>query len=964
MKLKLLLAALLFFHNSYGYTGEDTITLSGNWQFREDPADQGLQEKWYAQRLGGRIRLPGSMRENGKGGEVTLHTLWTGSIYDSSWYFNPEMAKYRRPGRLWFPFWLTPVKYYTGPAWYQRRISIPAAWKGRRVVLTLERPHWETTVWVDGKAAGMQNSLSAPHVYDLGTALTPGAHTITIRVDNRVKEINVGPDSHSITDHTQGNWNGITGRMDLVAGANIWLEDVQVYPDVDNKRIRLRLQVVQKGNTPLAARVLLAASSFNSAVPHTPPPLQKQVTISGDTALLELVYPMGNDLQLWDEFHPALYRLTVTLIPEHGAQDKKRVSFGMRAFKTDGRRFTINGRPLFLRGTVENCVFPLTGYPPTSEADWLRIFRIARAFGLNHMRFHSWCPPEAAFKAADLVGFYLQPEGPSWANHGSSLGDGAPIDQYIYDETNRMAKAYGNYASFCMMAYGNEPRGGKQAQYLGRFVNYWKAKDPRHVYTGASVGMSWPWVPESEFIVKSGPRGLRWSKPPGTAFDYYDRIKEQKAPYVTHEMGQWCVFPDFSEIPAYTGAFRAHNLELFRDHLQRHHLASQARHFLMASGKLQVLCYKAEIEAAFRTPGLAGFQLLSLNDYPGQGTALVGVLNAFWKEKGYVTAPEFRRFCDTTVLLAKMDKLVYTSGETLEARVTVAHFGQGPLAQVQPQWQVKDAAGRIVAQGRLPVQEVPLGDNISLGDIRLPLQRFDTAAMLTLEIGIPHTAVANSWQFWVYPSALSMPDAAGIYVCDTLDAAAVKRLEEGGKVLLLAAGKVQRGREVVQSFTPVFWNTSWFKMRPPHTLGLYCDPAHPAFRYFPTEYHSNYQWWELVNGGQVMDLESFPPGFRPLVYSIDTWFLNRRLAMLAEARIGRGRLLLCSMDISHELQQRPAARQLRYSLLRYMQSEDFHPPDELPLAAVQDIFTPPARPAFNPYTKGSPDELKPKKQAN
>ena len=89
--------------------------------------------------------------------------------------------------------------------------------------------------------------------------------------------------------------------------------------------------------------------------------------------------------------------------------------------------------------------------------------------------------------------------------------------------------------------------------------------------------------------------------------------------------------------------------------------------FLLASGKLQALCYKADIEAALRTKNFAGFQLLDLHDFPGQGSAIVGVLNPFWESKGYVTPQEYSEFCNSVVPLARMSKFVFNSGDTLKA---------------------------------------------------------------------------------------------------------------------------------------------------------------------------------------------------------------------------------------------------------------------------------------------------------
>ncbi|HPR62539.1 MAG TPA: glycoside hydrolase family 2 TIM barrel-domain containing protein, partial [Prolixibacteraceae bacterium] len=330
--------------------------------------------------------------------------------------------------------------------------------------------------------------------------------------------------------------------------------------------------------------------------------------------------------------------------------------------------------PVFLRGTTECCVFPLTGYPPTDETDWGRIFEICKNHGLNHMRFHSYCPPEAAFIAADKAGFYLQVEGPSWAKYSTALGYGKPIDQYLMDETKRIIDEYGNHPSFVMMAYGNEPS-GRYVGYLENWVDHFRKYDPQRVFTGASTGRSWAIIDNSDFIVRSPPRGLKWKdQQPESVFDYRNNTEGQQRPYVTFEMGQWCAFPNFKEIEKYTGSLKAMNFELFQEELERNHMGELADELLMASGKLQASCYKQEIEATLRTPNLAGFQLLSLNDFSGQGTALVGVLDAFWDEKGYISAKEFSEFCNAVVPLARMNKFTFESDDTLKPLIEVANF--------------------------------------------------------------------------------------------------------------------------------------------------------------------------------------------------------------------------------------------------------------------------------------------------
>lgn len=939
----------------------DQLSLAGDWRFQIDSLDKGVAEKWYSKVLKDHIRLPGSMAENLKGNDITLKTKWTGSIYDSSWYYNPRMAKYRQPGNIKIPFWLTPPKHYTGAAWYQKEVTIPANWKGGSVMLNLERPHTETTVWLDNVEIGMQNTMVVSQNFYLGAGITPGKHTITLRIDNRIKDINVGQDSHSLTDHTQGNWNGVVGKITLTKVSDTYFNDIQVYPDLKNKVAHIKLSVnYQDPGKPVLGTIAISAKSFNTSEIVQVAPVTKSVLIVDGRAQLDVDLPMGNKVLTWDEFNPALYMLTVKLTTPKGGGDEKQVQFGMREFKAVGTHFEINGRPVFLRGTVNNCEFPLTGYPAMDVAAWDRIFKICKAHGLNHMRFHSWCPPEAAFIAADKAGFYLHVEGPSWANHGTSIGDKKPIDQFIYDETNRMAKVYGNYASFCMMAYGNEPR-GRQEEYLGKFVNYWKAKDSRRLYTGAAVGGSWPVIKENEYMARAGAvRGLAWSSLPESTSDFRKGIETFNVPFVVHEMGQWCVFPDFKEIKKYTGVYKAKNFELFQEDLADHHMADQGEQFLMASGKLQALCYKMEIEKELRTPGMAGFQMLSLNDYPGQGTALVGVLNAFWDEKGYISPKQFSRFCNAVVPLARIPKFVYTNTETFTAATELYNYGATAL-NAKTSWKIRDEQGKVLAEGATAAKDYAIGNCLPIGSISFALSGITKPSKLNLEVAVNGTAYANDWDFWVYPSAQAESKKTDIYYTTTLDKQAEDVLNAGGKVFLNAAGKVVKGKEVVEYFTPVFWNTSWFKMRPPHTLGILCDPKSAAFADFPTSYHSDLQWFDIVNKAQVMLLEDFPKGFKPIVQPIDTWFLNRRLALIFEAKVGKGKLIVSSADLSPDIEgNRPASRQLFASLQNYMASDKFNPAYNVDLATVKDIFETPTKEPFNTFTKDSPDELKPK----
>jgi len=924
--------------------GYEKRSLAGRWRFQMDPDKKGQAEEWFAGELEQTIKLPGSMPEQGYGHDVTMETPWTGQIVDKSWFTDEKYEPYRQPGNIKAPFWLTPVKHYVGPAWYQKEIAIGRKWNDKRIVLFLERCHWETRVWVDGRCVGSNDSLSTPHEYDLGV-LGQGKHNLTICVDNAVK-IGVGVNAHSVSDHTQSNWNGIIGDIELRATDSPWIENVQIYPDLERNVATVHVEIAGASGRPSKGVLTLKAASFNAARRHKAPEKHIDFSTQSDGATIEVDYEMGDDVLLWDEFSPNLYRLTASIEGED-FEDKKTVTFGMRQFGVAGTQFTLNGHKTFLRGTLECSIFPLTGYPPTNVKGWRKVLKAAKAHGLNHLRFHSWCPPEAAFTAADEMGMIFQVECAAWTNSGPTLGDGQPIDKFIYTEGDRILKAYGNHPSFCMLAYGNEPAGRNQKEYLGKLVNYWKQKDPRRLYTS---GAGWPIIGESDFHSTPTPRGHQWgarlrsrfnAHPLTTNADYRDFVKQHNVPAVSHEIGQWCVYPNFDEIKKYKGVLKAKNFEIFRESLTRRGMLDQAHDFLIASGKWQTLLYKEEIEAALRTPGFGGFQLLDLHDFPGQGTALVGVLDPFWEYKGYVKAHEYHRFCSETVPLLRMSKCVWTNAETFEGQMEIAHFGPEPIENAFIQWEIAYTNGRRVASGRLPHQTVPVGNGNMVGGIECDLSQVKVPAQLVVTVDIKGTDYSNAWDIWVYPSQVDTSTPDDVLVATEWNGVTREALEQGRKVMLMP-GPQAVDSDVPPGFTTIFWNTQWTGGQPPHTLGLLCDPKHAALASFPTQFHSNWQWWDLVSKSKAMILDDLDQHIEPIVQVIDDWNTNRKLALVFEARVGKGRLLVCSIDLQTDLDKRPVARQMLHSLLGYVHSSAFRPKLEVEAPAIGRLLREPS----------------------
>lgn len=620
-----------------------TLDLSGTWRFQTDPMGFGMTpgSELYLSRSAETMSLPGTMDEGGKG--------------------LPNAARY--VDRLSRKF------EYCGAAWYQRELTVPEAWKGKQLVLNLERCHWETTVYVDGKRIGAEERLSTPHRFNLTEALTPGLHTLTVCVDNRLK-YPMDQWNHGTTEYTQTNWNGMVGDLKIEVYDPARITALRTYPDLQQRAVRLKIDLDNATGKARKGRLQLELSEKGgqktvATAAHEVELGKGQQTWNGTLAL-------GKEMKLWDEFSPFLYEIKATLTTD-STTDERTVRFGMREVERGAHHVRLNGRDIHLRGALDCCVFPRTGYPAMQPDEWRRIFSTIKEYGMNHVRFHSWCPPEAAFEAADEVGIYLQAELPMWIK---DVGKYPARRDFFEKELYAVLEEYGNHPSFLLMCNGNENEGDFAV--LEDLVQKGQRHDNRHLYSASTARTH---VKSDEFYVSHvSPKGgiTVYEGIPSTDWDK-DATSDIDCPVIAHETGQRCMYPNFKEMSKYTGVLQPRNFEVFRERLTRNGMLHQADDFFRATGAHTVLQYKEVNESLLRTRKSGGFQLLGLSDFPGQGSAYVGILDAFWESKGLVTPEKFRESCAPTVLLARMPKRTYNNNENFEVRLEVYHYGQQPI---------------------------------------------------------------------------------------------------------------------------------------------------------------------------------------------------------------------------------------------------------------------------------------------
>lgn len=848
---------------------------------------------------------------------------------------------------------LTRLYAYKGKATYSRTIEIPKQWKKAAVELFLERtkPTW---VYVDGNLVDSCNFISTPQRYIL-PKLKTGKHQLDIVVDNsRGVPEQVYGSSHAYTEDTQTNWNGIIGEISL-----------------------------------------------------------KQVELK------------------------AGQKLKSGMVQSESRQYTGKVLPCFRDFRIEGAHFYADGHPVFLRGKHDAAVWPLTGHVDMTVEGWMKYLGICRAYGINHVRFHSWCPPEAAFVAADSLGIYLQPELPFW---GSFDDKDETLMTFLHQEGENILREYGHHPSFRMMALGNELWGSIDK--MKEFVDDFREIAPDKYYTfGSNYYLGYQGVKEGmDYFTTCRIGGEGWGKynthtrgsfsfadaydggiinhfRPNTTMNFDEACDKWASPQpwqkqeveqtsykraagipiISHETGQFQTYPDFREIKKYTGVLYPYNFEIFRRRLAAAGMLSQADDFHKASGLWSVKLYKADIEMDLRTKNMAGFQLLDIQDYPGQGSAFVGILDAFMESKGITTANEWHQWCSPVVPLLLTDRFCYDENEMMNAKVQIANYGGESLKGKKLVWKLDyaldenfgdDAAPNAganidrfnqpspLAQGEIPITTDEEG-LIDIGEIhhkmKVMADGFNDGNGTCLDVKIPSRKVIltldidygrydarrhrNTYDLWIYTTEKNLDIyKKGVVITSDLTDEVAKKLEKGAKVLWMpttsknfvaSADTLSQASNATPYtvgglFQTDYWNYRMFKTIcennkktvSPGTLGILTNPKHPIFCDFPTEMHTNWQWFPVIKESHPLVLDNFAKGVKPIVQVIDNIERNHKLGLVMEWKVGAGKLLVCMSDLE-KASEYPEGRAFYESVLSYMRSPEFAPQSEITIANLR-----------------------------
>ncbi len=913
-------------------TTSTSLDLSGPWHARLDPADEGLAAQWQTGPLltATPITLPGSLAANGLGAPFDPQSGRYGQTAVP--YLKWPGAGYTDATRVDELGVLVASHFYRGAAWYQREFEVPDAAGDCEWRLQLERVKWTSRCWIDGQEVPGKGSRSlyTPHKYTLGP-LTPGLHRITLRIENR-PPVNIGIAGHGCGMETEPLWHGVAGSMRLTAQAVAEVVYMSLRPEPDAKSVSVHATLRRSTSGQLKVRSFVRATDNDRILGEA------TYTCGKNASYFFLKIPLDQPAQRWDEFHPELYELVVECIVDGETVSQRLTRFGFRTLRRDGQHLLLNDHRLFLRGNIDCGIHPDSDTPPTDRAWWERVLGIHKQAGFNHIRFHTWCPPDIAFTVADELGLYLQVETAYWVDNWihetepfpPRLGDSDEVYDWVHWESVRIIETYEHHPSFMMFCIGNEFGMGSNWDVIGQITEELNDLTDNVLVSGTTARKT---VRYDEYWVTHAAAGkpTRGIGPAHTNWDFGTALEPNQPPVISHETGQRPSWPDYASLlPAFTGVMRPWNLQRIQTRTEDARITDHTRR-AEASARFALIQYKAEHEGMRRTTDLAGYQLLMLHDFTGQGEALVGLLDCFYRPKPGITLEAVRSWNGPTVPLTRFAKYAWNTNETFSAQVQVSHQSPEPLLAHSASWQMTDSQGRVVAEGRLPTQDIPAYALTDLGSIAVPLNTIEHPTALSLAIRVGDSA--NTWHLWAYPPAKPAEGSSrsAVLITGSFDRVAQQKLEEGGRVLLLTHGQKLSGAKPTR-WQSTYWTGAWGWG---DGLGLMCEPSHPALAGFPTELHSDWQWYELMEGGECLRLPIEFDRAGAIVEQISDFHTPVREVCLYETRVGPGSLLICSLDVTTRLEERLAAAALRASLSDYVASPAFQPKAQLEPVAVR-----------------------------
>lgn len=918
------------------------LNLNGEWSFTLDPEKKYSESDIASFLEKSMINVPGSWEEQGFGKPSTHNPIGT-------WKKLHE---------------------YVGTAWYSRDVFIPEDCNNQFIKLVISGVRWMTKVWVNGQLAGEGESLVSDHVFDVTEFIKMGeSNSIVIYVNNEMKY----PlhDSHIHSYHTATNWGGITGGVSLEVLPKINIQDVRIFPRPEKKYIDVEIRIKNSQLLSTDSHLSIQILKKDGVVVHE---TQQPIDTSHD--MQKLTIDLWEDYVCWDDRNPYLYHLNATIIHSQGKIDQQLRTLGIRSIVAKGKQILLNGAPKFLRGYVDCCIFPQTGYPSWKKEDYSKQFKTVKQYGFNHVRLHGWTPPKPFWEAADEEGMLVQTELPHWSAiyKNRAKEPDKDVHDFLTRELYRVVESLNEHPSFVLLSPGNELISPQGHEALNEMVKLCRTLDSTRLYTdNTGFGRLPAHDREGDFFIPSlnahPPLNNNFAGTPNTFEDYNVVTMQEERPILAHEHGQFTMYVRPQEADKYKGVLRPYWLETTMATLEKKGKLGRIDEFIEASGTLQKIAYKENIERARRTSGLSGIQLLDIRDFPGQGHATTGVLDVFWDNKGTISPEQFRSFNDEVVVLMRSLNRTHYAGEKLRVTIDVSNYSADSFQNSKLIWELADNQ-KILQSGTIPVASIAPGNVSPIGIVEVDTPA-DCSLSLTLVVKLvaEGKTVENEWEFWTYKRPILHKAASRIWtdvsklgislygarftgkigfegfsykeesdidlaISDHLSTELLQFLLDGGKAWIIAEEGNQFD-EVKTRFLPIFWNYIWFPAQIGTTMGMIIHD-HPSLNGFPHDGRSNWNWFHLVDRATAINLETVPQ-INPIVEVIDNHNRGKQLAYSFEVKVGEGKLFVSTFKILENL-KRPEVEFLLHENIHYLMSDQFNPAAEVTVGELLGLF--------------------------
>ncbi|NMA95364.1 MAG: hypothetical protein GX974_04920 [Clostridiales bacterium] len=898
-----------------------SISLDGEWEF------------CYRNSLGNE-NMPNVPKDNEFVAKMPVPAYWDDHIdrlkATDIWgkcRFNPDYEKIDFPMADMPPDASLP--YIIGVGYYRKKIYIEDLFKDQTTILSIGGVCLEAWVWINGELVDYHLGHSTAYTVALDEYIEVGEQNeIIIAVANTRKDR-----SGCVLRGYKGLSAGIYGSIDLKIAGAARIEDLYIYPTDGNEKLNWNIDIYNTENL-IDLSVHWAIKDLRGNILG-----EGREDVDGESLHMK-TGTFG--MKPWSDREPNLYNIELILYRDKDIVDTRIQSFGLRTLTTEGTALKLNSEPIFLRGATEHAYFPLTCTPPRNISAYREYITRLKEIGFNWLRFHTWVPSKEYMQAADELGMLLQVEGPvgfeekEWIDilkacrkHPSvtiyCCGNEELLDEKKIEKLRIMAKLCKEYAPDSLFNPQEALRG---IEYV------WNKKDigddlvsEPFLYNRSRLES----IKEFSDVLGQYTWGLlSYESTKGDFREIDRRLSIYERPCLSHENGIHGNYLNLDLEKRYEGTRIGTRLfSKAREYLQKEGVIHKAPLYYKNSCQWMRIIRKHNLETARKCRLISGYDFLGAIDhhwhrcgYPG------GIMNEFFELKPGESVDDVLKYNGENVLLLdNKNRVNFYFGDKVDFPIEISFYGREPIDEATLYWYLKDENGYVHERGGLKVNDILAGRISHLGNIRFSMPYLDKASHLILSVRLSGGIyeILNSWDIWAFPKCQFEGKLEGIQIVDAIDSEALDLLQNGGKVVLM-------GTKPFESL-PIGFQPSVTGRTIGNVATVIYD--HPIMRGFPHNGYCDWQFYNMLEDSRAVVFNDLDIEFDPIIEIVSSFKRIKRQSSLFELRVGKGRLLVCGLNVDN---RDPASICMLNLIGEYMKSDNFQPKIELGLDELKILL--------------------------